>query len=402
MKASKVKDWLVKIAICSAGYGLFSDNVVTPLITAIMSDYPDASTFLMNYVISGNAIAGLISGLITGVLLKYIRKKPLLIFGTVMFVIGGIAGAFSDNLEFLAWMRTIDSASDGILTVTTAAMIIELWKSEEEQGFVFGLYNTISGIFGCIASVFAGYAALTDWRNAFWINCIGIIPVFLCIFFVPDSAPGMAQKEELPEEPWESNLRWHPLRFIGAILVLNIVQTISYALAILLDVYVAERGIGNSVVTGNMSIIVLVVGSIANLVAGSLLARFRKKHLFVVLFSILLTASCLIMTICRSVALLAVACSLNVIGQGFFIVYFDVYTARSVPRKQRTICLAVMTQMTYVDAILCAYVPNITAKLAGTQTLAESYGVCAIVMAVIGLIYLGLTAAKRIPDNAYA
>lgn len=402
MKKDKIKDILLKIAICSAGYGLFSDSVVIPLVTAIMNEYPDVSTFLQNYVISGNAIAGLIFGLLTGVLLKYVRKKPLLIFGTIMFVIAGVAGAFSKDLVFLAWMRTIDSASDGILTITTAAMIVDLWKSEEEQGFVFGLYNAISGLFGCIASMVAGYAALVSWRSAFWVNSIGILPVILCILFVPDTAPGMASPEEAPEEPWEKDLKWRPMRFIGAMIALNVMQTISYAMAMLMDVFVAEQNIGNSVVTGNMSIVVLVVSTVANLIAGSVLARTRKKHMFAFLCSVLLATGAFLYAVCNSVFILAVANGINVLSQCFALIYFEIYTVRSVPRKQRTICLSIMTQTTYVDAVLCTYVPDMTRALFGTETLAQCFGVCGVCMVFFCMMYLFFAIRGKVPENAYA
>ena len=278
LSSNRTRDWLTKIALCSAGYGLFSDSVMIPMVNAIFVEFSNASAFLLNYVISGNAILALISGLVTGVLLRYIRRKPLLIGGTLVFAIGGIGGAFSTSLEFLAVMRSLDAISDGILTVTTAVMIVELWKSEKEQSFVFGMHSAFAGTFGCIVGIFAGYISVHSWRHVFYINGVTFISVILCILFVPDTKPPKYEhKEEGHLEEWEKRLVWKPLPFVGILGAMLVLGSLCYMIAMLLDLFIAEQGIGNSIITGYMSIITAAVGFIGNMSAPAVLTRIKRK-----------------------------------------------------------------------------------------------------------------------------
>lgn len=249
-----------------------------PMVNAISVEFSNASAFLLNYVISGNAILALISGLVTGVLLRYIRRKPLLIGGTLVFAIGGIGGAFSTSLEFLAVMRSLDAISDGILTVTTAVMIVELWKSEKEQSFVFGMHSAFAGTFGCIVGIFAGYISVHSWRHVFYINGVTFISVILCILFVPDTKPPKYEhKEEGHLEEWEKRLVWKPLPFVGILGAMLVLGSLCYMIAMLLDLFIAEQGIGNSIITGYMSIITAAVGFIGNMSAPAVLTRIKRK-----------------------------------------------------------------------------------------------------------------------------
>ena len=383
---------------------MFSNSVVIPLVTALGKEYPDASLFLMNFIISGSEICALAAGLLTGILIKYVRKKHLLIWGTVTFFIAGVSGAFSPNLEFLAFTRALDAISDGILTVTTASLIVDLWKEEQEQGFVFGLYNMLSGFFGSIASVIAGYAAVVSWRNAFYVNAISIIAVILCILFVPDidtKGDSRSKVENENNAGINEEVNWYPGRFVFAMITLGFLQTFCYTIEMLLDVYIAEQEIGNSIVTGYMGFISGGFGAVGNLTAAFLMVKFRRKKLFVAMCAAWFAITFFMYANCHSVPLLVLCLAMTLIAQFWIIIYFNVYTANSVPAKYRGFCIAIVTNMVYIDAFICTYIPTIASKLFGTKTIAETCFVIGIRDVVIMVIYVILSFVRKQKPYSY-
>lgn len=174
---SKLRESMLKIAICCAGYGIISDAIIVPLVTSLFGEngeFPQTGLFIQNYIISGNSIGAIFAIGLSGWLMKYVSKRKLLIAGTTLFFVASVSCAFINNVMMLAILRTLSTASAGILSVVTTALIIEMWRTEKEQGQMFGWYNATSAIFGTIITIASGYAVLRSWRLSFLINAISI------------------------------------------------------------------------------------------------------------------------------------------------------------------------------------------------------------------------------------
>ncbi len=142
------KNLMCKAAIVSCGYGIFSDSVIVPVITGIYEEFPSASMFLKNYVLTGGYLFSLFASLAAGILMKKISKRKLMLFGSICFFIGGFGAVFTSSMEYLALMRTLDGLSDGILAATALSLITELYKDERERASMIGLYTGVSAAFG--------------------------------------------------------------------------------------------------------------------------------------------------------------------------------------------------------------------------------------------------------------
>ena len=91
---SKKQQILATVAICFAGYGAYSDSVVYPIISNILEDFPGTSVVAANMFLTGaSAIAAILAALLTGILMRHIRAKVLIIVGTITFFIGRLLGA---------------------------------------------------------------------------------------------------------------------------------------------------------------------------------------------------------------------------------------------------------------------------------------------------------------------
>src|SRR5690242_9205218 len=114
--------WL-KVALCFASFDMFSDSVVVPIVTAIYNEFPNSSFFQQNFVLSGSALLSIPAALITGIFTRFVSKRYLVIFGSLLYCIGGIGGAFSTGMDFLLATRAITGVSNGILSTVALSLI---------------------------------------------------------------------------------------------------------------------------------------------------------------------------------------------------------------------------------------------------------------------------------------
>ena len=135
---SKKQQILATVAVCFAGYGAYSDSVIYPIVSAILEDFPGTSVVAANMFLTGaSAIAAILAALLTGILLRHIRARVLIILGTITFFIGGVAGFWAQNFSFLIVMRALDGFSDGLLATASAAMITQIFAKERNEAAFF-------------------------------------------------------------------------------------------------------------------------------------------------------------------------------------------------------------------------------------------------------------------------
>jgi len=380
----------MKIAICTAGYGMMSDNVVFPMLNAIYKSYPNSSLFMRNFVVSGAGIVSIIFGLLTGFLTKYISKKKLLVWGTIIFAVGGIGGAFSTSIEFLALTRAIDAASDGILTAVTAAMIVDLWHDKHEQSEMISFYNVASNLFGVVMSITAGYAAVKNWHFAFFINSIALVSTILCVLFVPDTGVDTAEEAQEEEEDYfeQSGQKWSPCLIILALVVYCIAQSCNYMPSFLIDLLVVEKKLGDSVLSGYSTSILTISGIAAFLTATpALMKRKNPRHFAVAVFALEI-AGMICYGFGRNIVMMLVAAVFNGFAGSWIIVYFEMYVARNTPKRVRGMWIAVTTSLIYFDGILAPYVPNIMKFLFHVDSINGAVITSAIIILAILIIYI--------------
>ena len=239
---------LCKIALISCGYGIFSDSVIVPIFSRICAEYPDTSTFLTNFTLTGGYIFSLLSSLAAGFLLRYISKRRLLLFGTICFTLGGVGAYFTSSMPFLAFCRILDGISDGVLAVAALSMITELYQ-EKARAQMIGLYSAVSAAFGVLLSFFSGIIGdhSGNWRTCFLLNLISIVSIVLVFLAVP----------ETPKEEKENRSSlWSAFRLSAArrIYIEYFVSSALYCiLFVFVDIYVQEKGFGSSTLSGTIS-----------------------------------------------------------------------------------------------------------------------------------------------------
>ena len=158
-------------------FGLF---LVLPVLSAYALNLEGSTPFLVGVIVGGYALTQAILQVPFGVMSDRIGRKPTLLVGLVIFLIGSIICAVSTDIYTLMAGRFLQGA--GAIGAVIPAMISDL-VSEESRGKAMALMGgTIAISFalamaaGPVISAYAGVASL------FWITAILSILAMLVLF----------------------------------------------------------------------------------------------------------------------------------------------------------------------------------------------------------------------------
>lgn len=389
----KDKKFWLKVALCTCGFGQYSDNVIIPLLNSIFSEYPSTGLFMQNFIITGCAAASVVSALISGFLMKYISKRKLLIAGTALFAIGGMGGAFSNSINMLAFTRVLDAASDGLLLAVATSFIAETFSDIKERGEVLGWSNASSSIFGIVVSFFSGIIAVHAWRSAFLLNGISLISMILVVLFVPDDSQTCNKETNLNENHEKNNgnkqaqFGRYKLKVFGSILLLLVLGSCGCQIYFLIDLFVAERGIGNSVLSGSITSISTAVTILTCIIFTKIYTRLKKY--IIPLMSFVSALSLLFFALGSNWFVMLVASVFTGFAIGLSNVYFPLYISETVPVDKVEGYLSIQTAVMYIYMFIGPYVPTFVGLFTKNTSITGSYfysGVALMILAVVLLV----------------
>ena len=397
----KRRDLWYKIALCTAGYGMMSDNVIVPMVRAIFSEFSTATEFWRNLIISGTGMFAVVTGLLTGLLMKRVSKRKLLVIGSLMFTIGGVSGAFAPTAQFLAFTRLIDSASDGVLTAVTATIIVNHWRTQREQSQMLSLYNLTSNIFGIIMSITSGYFTLINWRYAFFMHIITIISPILCIAFVYDDSEEASDKDTQANSTITGkNIHYPILLIIGFFLVFCLVQACAYMPSFLLDLIVEEKGLGNSVVSGWLNSALTLSGIVSFAISSFIMNKMGIRRFgWVTLIGI--AATLFIYAYTNNVIILACAQFLDGFFGSWLFLEYQMIISNLSTNKSNSFLMSVCTSSVYVNAYIATYIPTVFSKIFGNMTISHAAAFTGIFVLLLTAVFIiMLVSSKKYGDIA--
>lgn len=139
------------------------------------------------WVISAYLLASTISTPIYGKLADLYGRKPVLLFGLVMFSLGSILSGTSQSMGQLIAMRTLQGLGAGAVGPIVITMLGDLFTLHE-RARVQGLFSAVWGLSSVAGPILGGY--LTDnvgWRWVFLV-CVpfAIVAIILLAWYVKE------------------------------------------------------------------------------------------------------------------------------------------------------------------------------------------------------------------------
>ncbi|WP_099975066.1 MDR family MFS transporter [Lactobacillus terrae] len=139
---------------------------------------------LMNWVFSIYLLMTAVATPIYGKLADIIGRKPVIMFGLVLFIIGSTLCSFSNSMTFLIVARAIQGLGSGAIQPLTFTIIADIYPIEK-RARVMGLNGSAWGIAAIIAPLLGGFIVQQlSWHWVFLINLpVGLITILMLMFF---------------------------------------------------------------------------------------------------------------------------------------------------------------------------------------------------------------------------
>jgi len=134
------------------------------------------------------------ASLVHGPLSDAIGRRPVMIWGMVLYTVGGVACTLAPNYEALIAARMLQGATAGVGVVIGRAVVRDLYEGARAQ-HLMSMTTMIFSIAPAVAPIIGGWAHVAfGWRAVFAIMVIcGVIFAFSAWWRLPETHPEAAR-----------------------------------------------------------------------------------------------------------------------------------------------------------------------------------------------------------------
>ena len=140
---------------------------------------------LYSWVFSSYLLMNSVIVLIYGKLSDLFGRKPILIFGIIMFLIGSILCGVAESMTMLIIFRFIQGFGAGAVTPIATTIVGDIY-SIEERASIQGYLSSVWGISAILGPALGGILVqYVSWRYIFWLNIpLGILSIIGLVLFL--------------------------------------------------------------------------------------------------------------------------------------------------------------------------------------------------------------------------
>lgn len=347
-------------------FAIMSNMVVIPAADGLFADFPDASPFLSNFVLSGPALFTVFFSILCSVLMHYWSKRRILIVSTLVFCLAASCGAMVESIYYIAAMRAVVGMTIGLMNTAAISLLTEIAASDKQRGLLIGGFNAAISGMGMALSAVAGYVAAINWRLVFYIYLFAVPVLLMLVIFVPETPLDIKTVRHGKDS--------FPLRPLILLALFDMVMEMAYCmLHFQRGLYIAETGIGGAELAGVMGS----VGAVGNFIASLLLPflYIRIKRGTPVVFFTLLAISHLILCL-PGIPESEITIGVFFLGAGFAhglgLSYYFVQVPHIVPASKVSFSIGIITAANGIGMFLSTYFLTFLQWILGTDRIAPT------------------------------
>lgn len=208
-------------------FGLF---MLLPVLALYGTEYAHHSPFLLGLALGAYGFSQALLQIPFGVLSDRIGRKPLILAGLVIFVLGSVVAALAESVYGLILGRFLQGG--GAISAVVMALLTDLTSEENRTkamatiGASIGVSFSLAMTAGPLLAAWGGVAAI------FWLTALlGAVGIYILLKLVPQVAPSVRPKREAVAVPallGETLLHPQLLRLNVGIFVLHFVLMSSF------------------------------------------------------------------------------------------------------------------------------------------------------------------------------
>ncbi|WP_267525400.1 MFS transporter [Campylobacter sp. MG1] len=177
---------MLKISILSISLATVTGGAaVAPALGLIAKHFSNDSELLIKLIITLPSLFIIFSSLIFAKLANYLSVKQLAFIGFILFIVGGVAPFFLDDIIQVLVFRAILGLGTGFLMPLSVSLLGFLFK-KEEQGKLMGLSAMCNQLGAVITVSFSGFLASISWQYSFLIYLFALVLFVLNMIFLPN------------------------------------------------------------------------------------------------------------------------------------------------------------------------------------------------------------------------
>lgn len=250
--------------------GVVLTSMIIPVLAYIAQEYPQNPTEV-SMLMTLPSLIMIPTIVVVGKLAQYIGKKELCIFGTLLYVIGGVVGGMFDSIKLMLIFRAIMGIGGGILFVVPNALVAQLYEGQE-RATVMGYMGTAQSILQIAAGLVAGFLGIINWRYCFYGYGIFFLFLLMQLAFIPKLPPDGKIENVKSDEKSSEKIGLNAWMIA---LILFIIFTTGSVFNLNISTFVVEGGFGTSIEAGYVSTISAISTIIFTALFGKLFDKFK-------------------------------------------------------------------------------------------------------------------------------
>lgn len=261
-----VSPLMLKVAILCVAIQDIGAGAAAPALARIINAFPTINPSTVMMITTIPCLVTIFVSPLYGKLSEYFRKRTLITFAMICFLIGGITPAFLNNMTLILLMRAVLGIGVGIFIPVGVNLITDFFEDQHERDTMIGLNMTFANIGGMFFQLAGGYLASIDWHYCFYAYIFSILMFAVIFFFLPE--PEKKHKAEIKDK----NQAKLPGRIIPIILVYFIFNILWFAMITNTSIMIENSHYGDPSKTG----IALTLYTFGSLVIGMLFGSIIK------------------------------------------------------------------------------------------------------------------------------
>lgn len=193
--------------------GAIEGTIVSTAMPAIVGELGEFS--LYSWVFSSYLLMNAVTVLIYGKLADLFGRKPILITGIIIFLVGSILCGMAESMTALIIFRLIQGFGAGAITPIATTIVGDIY-TKEERANVQGYLSSVWGISAIVGPALGGVLVeFVSWRFIFWLNIpLGILTMIGIGIFLHENV----EKKK------------HEIDYAGAVLLTVSISTLMFVL----------------------------------------------------------------------------------------------------------------------------------------------------------------------------
>ncbi|MCK0114740.1 MDR family MFS transporter [Gelidibacter sp. F63206] len=188
VQSQKSRGWILAALMITMALAAMDNTIVATAIPQIVGDLGGFSLF--SWLFSIYLLIQTITIPIYGKLADIYGRKPILIYGVIVFLLGSAACAGAWDMISLIVFRGLQAVGAGAIMATVNTIAADIYTLEERakiQGWLSSVWGVSAIVGPTIGGAFADYAS---WRWIFLINIpVGIGSIIMIYIFLNENKP---------------------------------------------------------------------------------------------------------------------------------------------------------------------------------------------------------------------